>query len=518
MAHHEASSKTTEPETPSRREVLQCCLGVAVALPAITGPAGAALAASAAGQGQDEASGTAEGPAISTSATKGSDATGSLHGIDAKDVFETYRRRGLDRLSDRHLARSVAEIISQPGKGMTSFTLHAPLELLARSGLLPLVQPDDRELARMQMVASAAAYEGGVEMLPAPTRVAAFGSLDEAGRQLAKVFTAADEDGLEAVVMQIAEEFGTSSLVNVLTPAVLPTLTSASHAHIGLWLLLRHGDVGDPRDASLLRAAARRLAADPKGRLASFEGMHVVGNRPLNKTPAQIERELLQRLADPPKGKSKGSGIRNLLEAAEATGNIDRYFGEIIKYQWNDAQIDAAFRAILRVSAHSMLQDDLAMAKFGWSHCLTMPQAACGLSSLNIHRKLGLATTMVWIMAYRTILSQRRLDFAYRPEIVQGASLIEALHSAPDVAASRFWHADPSELNAMRTLLASEAAVRNDQHLAKYTRACFDMCGFDPDHWRLYMAGAAKLCALWIAETPRQKIADHFLDRRSTPG
>lgn len=499
----------------SRRDVLKCCIGIAAALPSHSALASAAAGPEPPPTPPSSSQGQAPTPAPHLPATKAP--LGSLHRIDAKDVDSEYRSRHLDKLSDRQLIDGTADIISQPGKGMTSFTLHAPLELLARAGLLPLVRPEDRELARMQMVASAAAYEGGVKTLPQPAKITAFKDLTDAGRRLADVFGAGDEDGLEAVVLQMAHQFGTASLVNVLTPALLPTLTSASHAHIGLWLLLRHGASGSSRDASLLRAAARRLASDPTGRLASFDGMDVTGRSPLKATPAQVERDLLERLTHPPKGAHQGRGIRGLLESAEQTGNINRYFGELIRHQWSDPQIDAAFRAVLRVSAHAMLQDDLGQAKFGWSHCLTLPQAACGLSSLNIHRKLGLATTMVWIMAYRTILSQRRLDFDYRPKVVEGASLHEALHSDPDVAAGRFWHGRPDEISEMRALLASEAAVRNDQHLVKYTRACFDMCGFDPQHWRLYMASAAKLCALWIGETPRQKIVDRFLDGRSTP-
>lgn len=508
MAVQETRPKAGDQTTSSRRDVLKCCLGVAAAL-----PAQAAL-----GTPLQEPP-TKSAPASTSVQPKPTTKTpaGSLHGINAKNVHEVYRSRHLDRLSDRQLISAASGIISQPGKGITSFTLHAPLELLARGGLLPLVHPTDRDLARMQIVASAAAYEGGVEVLPTPAKIGAFRDLDDAGKRLSSVFSVGDEDGLEAVVMQIASQFGTSSLVNVLTPALLPTLTSASHAHIGLWLLLRHGAAGDPRDASLLRAAARRLASDPTGRLGSFDGMEVTGREVLDKSPAQIEKHLLARLTDPPKGTRERGGIRSLLESAEKTGNIDRYFGDLMRYQWNNQQIDAAFRAVLRVSAHAMLQDDDRQAKFGWSHCLTLPQAACGLSSLNIHRKLGLATTMVWIMAYRTILSQRRLDFDYQPEVVTGASLREALYSGPKTAAGRFWHAEKDEIAEMQTLLASEASVRNDLHLAKYTRACLDMCSFDPEHWRLYMASAAKLSALWIAETPRGKIPNHFLEGRSTP-
>ncbi len=445
----------------------------------------------------------------------------SLDEIDPKNLVDAYAGRRLGDLSDREIIRAAADIISQPGEGMSSFTLHAPLELLARSGLLPLVAPEDRELARLQIVTSASVYQRGTKALPRPAAVAPFGDFDTARSELARVFSAGDEAGLEAVILSMAQEFSTAGLVHTLTPLLLPTLTAASHSHIGLWLLLRHGAAGDPADAGLLRAAARMLAADPKGRLQSFAGLTAIHDgaaKPLKKTPAQVESFVLERLASPEKAEErKTRGIRGLMEAAEGEGTADREFGEFIRHDLTDEQITAAFRAALRASAHAMLQDDVGSAKFGWSHCLTLPQAAFGLSSLGKERKLGLAATLVWATAYRTVLSKKKtLDFAYRPKKVT-ASLREALHGTPDEAAGRFWHLQPDEQATARRLLASEAAVRNDQHLAKYTRACFDMCSLDPTQWRLYFASAAKLCALWIAETPREKISDRLSDGRRTP-
>ena len=151
-------------------------------------------------------------------------------------------------------------------------------------------------------------------------------------------------------MLQIAAQFGTASLVRLLTPLALPTLTGASHSHIGLWLLLRHGEAADVDDASLLRAAARALAADPKGRMKSFSGMAIEGGTRLEQSPAQIEQEILAKLANPPKGKLNGLNIRNLVEAGEATGNADRLFGDFIRHDLDRSQIDAAFRAVLRVS------------------------------------------------------------------------------------------------------------------------------------------------------------------------
>jgi hypothetical protein len=53
--------------------------------------------------------------------------------------------------------------------------------------------------------------------------------------------------------------------------------------------------------------------------------------------------------------------------------------------------------------------------------------------------------------------------------------------------------------------------------LVKYTRACLDMGTFDPEHVRLYLAAAAHLCAVWMAEAPRATIAEALLVGRITP-
>src|SRR5262245_49203905 len=76
-----------------------------------------------------------------------------VSGIDPRNLADEYERRGLDTLGDAELCRQAAAIISRPPvKGGSSFSLHAPLELLARYGLLPLVEPQERLLARLQLV------------------------------------------------------------------------------------------------------------------------------------------------------------------------------------------------------------------------------------------------------------------------------------------------------------------------------------------------------------------------------
>jgi hypothetical protein len=441
-----------------------------------------------------------------------------ISGIDPENVVDEYRDRALGELSDAEIFDQVCPIVARPRvRGLTSFTLHAPLEAMARYGLMRLVDPSDRELARLQMVASAAVYGHQVDLMTAPTRMYSFADANTAVGELARAFTSGDADGMEALVLSVALQFGTKSLVNLLTPLALPTLTGASHSHIGLWLLLRHAEPAGVENASLLRAAARALAADPTAQMKSFQGMSIEGTQRLKTPPEKVCKEILDKLADPAKGTLGGQGIRELVEAGEKTGNVDTLFGDFIRHDLSQPQIDAAFRAVLRVSAHSMLQDDLEQAKFGWSHCLNLPQSAFGLSSVTTNPKPALAAALVWVVAYRSVLSDRPLDLGWHPQLIKDASVLEALQTSPAAAASRVWHAPDGELSAIRRILATEASIRNDIHLVKYTRACLDMGTFDPGHVRLYLAAAAHLCAVWIAEVPRATIVEALQVGRDTP-
>ena len=252
-------------------------------------------------------------------------------GIDPKNVVDEYQDRALEELSDAEIF-GCPIVARPPVRALTSFTLHAPLEVMARYGLMRLVDPSDRELTRLQMVASAAVYGHQVDLMPAPARVYSFPDVNTAAGELASAFRSADADGMEALVLSVALQFGTGSLVNLLTPLALPTLTGASHSHIGLWLLLRHAEPAGVEDASLLRSAARALAADPAGQMKSFQGMSIEGTRRLETPPEHVSKEILDKLANPAKGTLGGESIRELVEAGEKTGNVDTLFGDFIRH------------------------------------------------------------------------------------------------------------------------------------------------------------------------------------------
>src|SRR5216684_5246282 len=103
-----------------------------------------------------------------------------LSGMPPDRVVESYHARKVEALSETELFRAAAHIVSQPKRELSSFRLHAPLEIMARYNLLPLVSTPDRDLARMQMVATASHYQAGGEGVSPPERVRIARSSDAA--------------------------------------------------------------------------------------------------------------------------------------------------------------------------------------------------------------------------------------------------------------------------------------------------------------------------------------------------
>src|SRR5215470_17038567 len=82
--------------------------------------------------------------------------------------------------SDLGLVAEVADVLTTPREDPAdSFVLHAPLELVARTALLPFVAPDQRATARGQIVAVGTDFEAfGPAVAPPPEPAAdAHGSL-----------------------------------------------------------------------------------------------------------------------------------------------------------------------------------------------------------------------------------------------------------------------------------------------------------------------------------------------------
>ena len=164
----------------------------------------------------------------------------------------------------------------------------------------------------------------------------------------------------------------------------------------------------------------------------------------------------------------------------------------------------AGGRQLLRASALSMLHEPPDHAPYGWSHCLTMPQAVLGVAAACADPTRAFAVAATHVVGFRAALGQTALPDRYEPE-PPGVDLVTALRSDPSRAATAMWHTPTDGVVAAVTDLAGRAAVHHDAHLVKYTLACLDAADWDREHARLYRSAAAALHTYWtIADQANQ--------------
>jgi hypothetical protein len=359
--------------------------------------------------------------------------------------------------TDRHLIADCADALSVPRRDPAdSFVLHASLELLARVHLFGLARPEAREAGRARLRQLTASFEGWGDPVEDPRPVR-----PEPGR-LIGALAEGDLDAVDAQVVALSRVLGPGELRAVLGPSVVRSLAAAAHGSILLHLLDRDAP-GRARPVGLARQALRELAQQPTWRLSWFE----------DPDEPEVTATLADALADVPGLGSPGSDfIYPLMHQAESSGLAPRLLRGI-----HDDRATAE-RTLARIAARSMLQEPPDHAPYGWSHCLTMPQATMRLADVAPHATAVAAT---YVVGFRTALGQVRLDPEWQPE--------------PDAPEADAWF-EVSPTTAAD--LAGFALAHHDAHLAKYTLACIDAATHDPAHRHLYLAAAARLAAYWI--------------------
>ena len=186
---------------------------------------------------------------------------GILSGMPPDRVVESYHSHKLEALSEAELFRAAAHIVSKPKLEFSSFRMHAPLEIMARYNLLPLVSTSDRDLARIQIVATASHYQAGEEVRP-PERIL-IARCSDAAAQLRRAVQEGDVEHADALCLSLAGAGGLQELLDSITDLTLRTLTGAAHTHIGLMLMTRMSSEAGSAALGLARAGVRALAQEP---------------------------------------------------------------------------------------------------------------------------------------------------------------------------------------------------------------------------------------------------------------
>src|SRR5262245_53460727 len=125
-----------------------------------------------------------------------------------------------DLLTDAQLTDAVAEQLTPPkAEGVNSFTLHAPLELLARTALLPLVEPGARDAARDRLAWLGDSYAAAGEGVDPPP-VRAYDDVGTAVGHLQAALAGGELDDADAVAAWLADHTTADELAALLADEV----------------------------------------------------------------------------------------------------------------------------------------------------------------------------------------------------------------------------------------------------------------------------------------------------------
>jgi hypothetical protein len=393
---------------------------------------------------------------------------------------------GIDTLSDRDLVVHVMDTLtSPPAADADSFVLHAPLELMARAELLPSVDPSQRSEARRRVTAIARDWASRVPHRPAPASPPTL-SLPDA-------VAAGDPDAADRALAQLVETHTVDEFVTAAGDTLLAHLGGAGHLAIFLDQLTRQHR--PPRSAIASgRALVRDLARHPDWTVGWIDAASPHAGRPAT--------DFFEVLAAPPHAGDPGSNfIYPTMHLVDASGLAV----ELLTAPSRSLPIDEARRQLLRIAAMSMLQDDPANAPYGWSHCLTMPQAALAVGSRTAAPQRAVAIAATYVLGFRATQSSTPLDLHWQPKSISRSGRI--LESDCVDAVAHAWHADdPARVERE---LATYAATHPDAHLAKYTLACFHAAHTDHDAAPLFRAAAARLAIWWRDADAGSPRADH---------
>ncbi len=411
---------------------------------------------------------------------------------DADLIHRTYAELGGDARSDADLVRRVAGRVAFPREGHAdSFILHAPLEVLARAALLPWVTPEGRAIARLRLVAVLTQFEAQPAMeAPAPSGSAK--APTAAASELVGALTEADLEATDQAAVDLAASASATALTNLIGDAVLPSLGAAGHAPIFLYQLPRVSPRGEAPTA-LLRPLARELGRFPQLQL------EWVNDRPATGGSAPA---LADALASVPQLGVPGSAfIFPLMHQVD-----QRVAPELLRPALGGVSVDDARPIILRAAARAMVMGPAEHAPYGWSHCLTMSQAALEIAPGLHDPSLGVAVAASHVVGFLAALADGTIPTTVELDHPAGTFAAAVENSMP-TAAGRAFHAADDEFGAIRTEIVTAACARHDAHLVKYTLACLDAMVADPPAARLYLAAAATLLASW---TPIVDPDDHL--------
>ena len=362
--------------------------------------------------------------------------------------------------------------------GASSLEIHAPLEVMARYSLLPLVDSPSRQSARRNIAKAAWDFAE----VATPEILEADGSSDLIG----------GDDWMDAPWPTVSRSLGGAlrrpKNLKALAKRVVQQVGGAGHGQILLHHMLDADQHVRRKLLPHMQMFIRAFSEDE----STAGGAVIPQIRPLLRaSPSAIDeflRGIPQSSVDTPHRGIRGVMARGQgVEAAKVGGPA------------HGTQFEAAGTACL-AAARMMLTAETEM-EYGWSHCLTLSEAAWGFADRG-EDDVGATVALSYVAGYVCALG-----FPGWPSLAPNASTAalgitafrQALASAsPEDAVAICLRASEDVAMEAWGEVISQASRLEDAHLVKYTHSCFRCAARKPEAERVFLAAATRLLARWL--------------------
>lgn len=384
-------------------------------------------------------------------------------------------------LSDRQFFLDCLSVMKCGSTGPSSFEIHAALEMVARQCLFPWVSSAHKAAARLRMAETALKFADVAQPLDPVPEVKAKGRVSSTHSW--------DEIAAYLYARDLPRE-----LLRQLIPRVVGQIGGAGHVQILLGHLITIDDIQVRRLLwPHLYRFLRAYAANP----ATEDGALLDEVEPLLRANA-VELDSFFESIPTFSNSQDYRGIKGLMDIGRLTlsaTQIPPHKGAShVLRTLEAAAIAAARMMIVARSRH----------EFGWSHCLSLPEAAWLLAEISDSRQCAVAG-LAYVCSHIATLG-----FPGWPDLPDASEQNQAIGdfrnilltsdsiaSAPNVGLRLNSHAIPYAWG----LIATTASILDDAHLVKYTHSCIRSSARSPGAERIFLAAATKLLTIWMHKT-----------------
>ncbi len=367
-----------------------------------------------------------------------------------------------------------------PERPADSFVLHAPLELAARASLLEHASSDAQPAIVRRINAIADDWTACSAPLDDPNELPPHADPYD---ELVVAATAGDTRSADAAFVAFCRSAEPDRVLDALAELTCDRLGGAAHAAIFVDQIGRLPHI-TPNHLLAGRALLIDIVRKWDRRIHWIDDIDTESDQP--------DTTLFEQLRDVPSpGELDSHFIDPTMSIVDRTGLARDLIAPALAHTTvADARVQ-----LLRLAAHSMLQESLAHAPYGWSHCLTMPQATLHTAHRLADPERSIAVAATYVCGFRATLSTTVIDPSWVPEPVDADLTLTV--ATPAQAAGLLWHATTERPRLVQELI-DYAGAGADSHLAKYTEACLTAARDDPEAEALFHAAMAHLAAWWM--------------------